>query len=214
MVRTNATFVLPQSAHTRFFSIEYNDCPDPETAKSLWNQYLVGFETKAWDPAPWQVFRQATSYPGEYSEFQENFLFFHDRALYMSLSLVNGRVHDKEEFARRQAANLDWVETGFDYYREHVNTIFLFVHDAPPGVEANEEFFHDLLDLIRHDFRRVKFVLVHRDIQWGVEEKFDNIRNLDVVSIVGPILPPLRLRVEDGYPVALDDNWMDDGDVP
>jgi hypothetical protein len=190
--------------------IDYNDCPTPDTALTLWKSYLLDYETKFWDMPPWEIMREGDT-NATYQEFSENFLFAHGQAAFVSIDLVNGDFFDAVEYQRRQEADLAWVDTAYEYYGKVVSTIVIFAHDGPPGVSQNAQFYIDLFSRIKNTYSDMDFVLVYRgESSFGLTEKYQGMQNLDVISVLGPIWPPLRMTIDftqQPRKITLSDSW-------
>lgn len=90
---------------------EYNDCPDPEAALTLWEDTLLDFETSNPDwQLPFTVSRQEPDY-------SENFAFLHENILFVGINLVGGTIHDADEWEARQAADLAWIDANVEANR-------------------------------------------------------------------------------------------------
>lgn len=177
---------------------------------TLWKDYLLDYETKHWELPPWEIIRQGDSSVA-YQAYSENFLFTYGQAAFVSINLGSGEVYSETESQQRHDANLVWIDSAYDFYSKQVSTIFILADDGPPGVSQNTQFYVELLALIESDYKDVEFVLVHRgSSSWGYTEKYGGINNLDVVEVLGPIWPPLRMTVDFGQTkprITLEDSW-------
>src|SRR3954471_23361888 len=100
---------------------EYNDCINPDEAWSYWVKHLMRFDQR-W-PTRFRVFRQL--------EREENFAFVHNGVLFVSIFLVSGRVHDKEEWNRRHEQDMRWIETTLQIFKDRVSSAVIFSHALP-----------------------------------------------------------------------------------
>ena len=90
---------------------EYNDCPDPAAALTLWHDTLLDFETSNSDwQLPFTLSRQEPDYP-------ENFAFLYENILFVGINLVGGTIHDADEWAARLAADLAWIDSNVEANR-------------------------------------------------------------------------------------------------
>lgn len=200
MLNRESAWVLP-CKQSNLFSFDFlrsqdaNNCPNQDQANKLWQKNLVGFETKYWENPTWEIYRQG-DLSKDYKNYDENFLFAHKQAAFAAIDLVGGQNEEKNVETRLQA-NLVWVETAYKYYRNKVNTIFIFANDAPPGSnQNNQDFYNDLFDDIQQLYSDMNFVLVHgSDSSQGFAENYNGIDNLDVASVRDQAWPPLRMTV-------------------
>jgi hypothetical protein len=169
---------------------EYNDCPDPEQALSFWYEYLLSYDTKYWSAPSYQVSRQEPNFP-------ENFSFVLKRILFVGINLVGGAVHDQQEWATRQAADLEWIDTQFNSRRSEFDVLVIFAH-ADPSISTNAPFFQPLFDRIRFEYN-IATVLIHRNLgieSFGAQENFDGIQDFVVLVAEGGIWPPMRVEID------------------
>lgn len=173
---------------------DYNDCLDPEEAYSYWHKYLLEYETKHWESPPlWTVERQAPDYP-------ENFAFFYDRVLFVGINLVGGITHDETEWYERQKADLAWIDSNYYKYKEEgkMEAMVLFAH-ADPDIASNRDFYEPFQSNVEKSYRDIQVVLVHRNIgveTWSYERSFNDIPNLQVVTVEGSTWPPLKAEID------------------
>jgi hypothetical protein len=178
----------------------------------LWKEYLLGFETRHWASPSWDIVRQGGG-SGEDETYRENFRFAQGPAAFVSINLGNGDVNIFSELQPRLEANLVWIDAAYNFYRDSpiVSTIFILADDGPPGSLSNKSFFQDLLGRIGSNYTDIDFVYVHRGAsEWGQTEAYQGIKNLDVIEVLGPIWPPLRMTVSfeaDKRIIKLDDSW-------
>jgi hypothetical protein len=193
---------------------DVNNCLDQTKAVKLWQQYLVGFETKHWESPPWEIFRQG-NLSKDYRDYLQNFLFVHGQAAFVAIDLAGGETEDRMAATRLQA-NLVWVETAYKFVKDKVDTIFIFAHDAPPGSNKNnQDFYKELFDVIKQQYSDMNFVLVHHsDSGQGFSEKYNGVDNLDVASVLGSTWPPLRMTLDFSGPersitIETSNKWWD-----
>jgi hypothetical protein len=173
------------------------NCPDHSSARTYWKSYLVDFEATYFSSRPWEVFRQG-ELSSKYSDFNENFMFSHSQVAFVSIDIVGGSNENRKDIEDRQKAALSWVETAYEYYRNTVDTIFVFAHSGPSEYSNQNDpnnFYSSLFDHISKS--DLSYVLVyHSSSSWGFSERYNNIENLDVVEVEGPIWPPLRMTID------------------
>jgi hypothetical protein len=174
----------------RFYYL--TDCDDPVEALSFWDNHLIDFERKHWAAPEWEIFRPE-------DDVKENFVFSHKRVVFASINLVGGTVHDEDEFIGRNEANLDMIDDIYRDYRRDASIVIIFAHAAPPGESFNKDFYDTLFQSIENRYTQMRFVIIHRngiDQMYGIEKKYKGIENLDVISVLGPIWPPLQITVD------------------
>jgi hypothetical protein len=188
-----------------FGDSEYNGCTDASTAKATWKTYLEGFETKHFASPPWQIFHQG-DLSAEYKDYSENFLFAHGKVAFMSINLLSDSLYDANNQTQQLVANLDWIDTAYNYFRKQVKTIVIFAHDVP--MTYHQAFFTELFARMQYTYTDMNFVYVHRaENNGGLSAKYNGIKNLDAVGILGSLWPPLRLVVADGRVKSIDSQW-------
>lgn len=121
---------------------------------------------------------------------------------FCSLSVPGGDINSNDqEFMLREDANFAWLHASYQFYRNTVDVLFILVNDALPGTNVvNRLFYELLLDKIKNDYTDMNFIIVHRNtggdtIHW-IRNEYDNIPNLSVLSVLGPVWPPLQVTIE------------------
>ena len=175
----------------------------------LWKQYLMSYEFQYWERPDWTVWRQGGSNT-------ENFVFEYRGVVFAGINLVAGVVHDQDEFEDRLGSNLEWIDLLYRDFRRDSNMFVIFAHAEPPGKGLNAMFYTTLFDRIQSEYDRMRFVLVHRNgitQEYGMEKNYNDIPNLDVISVLGPVWPPLEITIdtrqapEDAVSINTDD-WL------
>ena len=184
---------------------EYNDCPDPTAALDLWYSTLLEYETKYWAPADFPVSRQSPDYP-------ENFAFLHENILFVGINLVGGTIHDANEWAARQAADLAWIDENFDANRSQIDLLVLFAH-ADPDIQSSAPFYDPFAIRVRDDYN-VPTILIHRNLgieSSGFEPNFQGIDGFIVLVVEGSIWPPMKIELNAAGLFNFDQStWYDD----
>lgn len=163
---------------------EWNDCRDPDAAWGLWEGHFRRFDER------WShrlgVFRQL--------EREENFSFTRNGVLLIGLNLVGGRVHDRDEWRRRQAENLDWVCRNLRRFGRESSALVVFGHAGPSA--SHNDFF---TGFVQEAARFEKPVLyLHGDgHRWVYDRPFAAKNVLRVQVDQGGIAPPLLVTVTD-----------------
>lgn len=152
----------------------------------------MGYETKHWD-SKWLVDRQEPNNP-------ENFAFSMHNISFVGINLVAGNVYDEEEWAARHRANIDWIQLQYDLHEQDgtADVMVIFGH-ASPDNSQNQAFFTELLDLIEGFYTEMHFVYAHRNSPTqatGFQERYDGIGNLDVITVLGSVWPPVQATIE------------------
>jgi len=184
---------------------EYNDCPNATEAMGYWKQHMLGFETKYWPRPSWEIRRQAP-------EYSENFAFLQRDILFIGLNLPGGIVHDRDEWYDRHEANLEWINATATNYTENYTTMVVLAH-ADPTIEINDYFFQGFYSLVETNGDK-RVIFVHRNLgvdNWKREHGYNEISNLDVVTVEGSVWPPLWMQIDpmhDYY--GIDQSWWYD----
>lgn len=209
---------------------EYNDCPDPAAAMTLWKTHLLDYAASGSSNSnpSWTVSHQGDGLV-EYQAYQENFWLAPEpqaEVAVLSINLGDSSSNNNNEVELRHAANLVWIDTAYEMVRGSgvaAPSLFVFVNDGPPGATAtNAAFYSTLLQRISLTYQDVQFVLVHKSSSTssseGHQQEFQGIANLDVVSVLGSIWPPLRMTVEfdkdNKRVISLDDGWIEESAQP
>lgn len=183
------------------------DCSDPEQAMELWKNNLVGYETRYWEEPDWDLWRQGQGH-------EENFAFDYMDAAFASINLVDEEEEESPEqgddiiasefefeyeLDERLQANLDWIDDLYKDYKKRANVFFIFCNAGPKSDGPNKLFFDALFEQIETRYAQMRFVLVHQNgsqpERYGIEKNYNEIENLDVISVLGPIWPPLEITV-------------------
>ena len=151
---------------------------------------MVDYESSRWTlPYDTQV-RQT-------DELEENFAFVYRQVMFVGLNLVSGNVYDQDVWDSRLAMDLEWVERAYDAYHNVTRAMVLFSHSSPDN-SLNAAFFDPLLLNISSAWTDLEFVVMHRNNPGQVMEQtleYAGIANLQVVSVLGSVWPPLRATV-------------------
>jgi hypothetical protein len=188
------------------------DCPVPELALDYWYKYNLNFETRFWPASTqWNVERQLPFYP-------ENFAYTHRGVLFVGISLVGGRIHDEEEWADRQRADLTWIT--FQYNQNVATTrgitTMVVLANADPSIEENDFFFNQFLPNVQNLYTETQVLYIHRNQgtrPWQLEPQFGGVANLMVVNVEGSVWPPMLVEIEEDTGTGVfdqDSAWYDD----
>lgn len=150
----------------------------------------MDFETKNpnWD-LPFSVSRQEPDY-------EENFAFLHENILFLGINLVGGTIHDEDEWAARQAADLAWIDENVEANRGQMYWMVLFAH-ADPDIQSSEPFYTPFIERVRDSYG-VPVLLIHRNLgieSSGFEPNFQGVDGLVVLVVEGSIWPPMKIEL-------------------
>ncbi|QXD25245.1 hypothetical protein F7C95_04915 [Opitutia bacterium ISCC 51] len=192
--------ILKTSTHPVFIipgDNEWNDCTNPTEAWKLWESNFMRFEEN------WTHDLDAAHQP----ERDENFAFIRDGVLFLGINLVNGKVHDWEEWESRIEDDRRWLEIQFKEHSDEAFAAVIFAH-ANPGSRLNNEFvykkqaFRPLIEYLDQttstDFTK-PILFIHGDgHKWIADLPFPNAGNrigriqLTQGGLEAPLLVELR----------------------
>jgi hypothetical protein len=151
---------------------------------------LVDYESSRWTLPYDTEIRQTDS-------LVENFAFVYRQVIFVGLNLVSGNVYDQDVWDARLALDLAWVESAYDAYHNVTRAMVLFSHSSPDN-SLNTAFFEPLLQNVSSSWTDLEFVVMHRNNPGQLMEhtvEYAGIANLQVVSVLGSVWPPLRATV-------------------
>lgn len=163
---------------------EWNDCQDPEAAWELWTRYFMRFHDRWRDSFP--VAHQP--------DREENFAFLRGGVLFLGINLVGGRVHDAEEWQRRHAMNVTWVEENIRQHGHEASSMVVFAH-AKPG--KNHADFVDGFTAAAERFGKPVLFLHGDGHRWIHDRPFVAQNILRVQVDQGSLAPPILVTVTD-----------------
>ena len=161
---------------------EWNDCDDPAQAWQFWHHYFMRFD-QHWHHR-FNLYRQL--------EREENFSFVQNGALFIGMNLVGGRVHDRVEWKKRHADDLDWVRRNVARFGEQVSSLIIFGHAQP---NAKHDDFFKLFMKNAKAFAKPILYLHGDGHRWIYDRPFDAKNILRVQVDQGGIAPPLKITV-------------------
>lgn len=163
---------------------EYNDCLNPAEGWKFWNKHFLRFEQR-W-PHTLRVFRQL--------EREENFAFPHGGVLFVGLNLVGGRVHDKAEWKRRHAEDLDWLRRNIQTFGDASSSLVVFGHALPTPL--HDDFFRPFIEEAGRFDKPVLYL--HGDGHRWIHDRPFSAKNILRVQVdQGGIAPPIKVTVND-----------------
>lgn len=162
---------------------EWNDCTDPAEAWPFWETYFMRFDERWKHKIP--VRRQKKNRP-------ENFAFTRNGVLFVGINLVGGRVHDKEEWAKRHQQNVRWVRRALKESGANVGSLVLFGHANPN--EKHDDFFKPFITTAK-EFKKPILYLHGDGHRWIHDRPFAAKNILRVQVDQGGIAPPLTVTV-------------------
>jgi hypothetical protein len=149
---------------------EWNDCADPDESWMLWTNYFARFDEQQWSNR--NVLRQ--------SERDENFSWTEEGVLLIGLNLVDGIVHDSNEWATRFNHDADWVEKHFSSAQESVYAAIVFGHSNLPPAGENETFFTRFREAVKEFGRPVLYLHANGHV-WIHDQPWpENITRVEV----------------------------------
>src|SRR6266850_7583334 len=164
---------------------EYNDCLNVDEAWGWWVKHLMRFDQR-W-PHRFRVFRQL--------EREENFAFVHNHVLFVSIFLVSGRVHDKEEWRRRHDQDMQWVAQTMHIFRDQVSSAVIFSHAFPTAALHQDSY--ERLSNEGKAFAKPVLYLQGDGHKWIYDHPFKAPNMLRVQVDMGAIAPPITVRITD-----------------
>ena len=174
---------------------EWNDRPDPDVGWALWSKYLLGLEENF--QAGWETVRQ--------SERPENFAFVAQGVLIIGINLPAGRVHDKEEWARRFRENIAWIETQFAKHKVKVSASVVCAQANPVGQgkitdAVNNRFstFTKPFGELAASFKKPVLFLHADGHKWTVDKPWKAVSNITRIQVdrLEPNFPPVQITVD------------------
>lgn len=136
---------------------EYNDLDDPALGLQFWKKHFLHFDKQfRYEPA---IQRQEVR--------PENFAWISKGALLIGVSLPGGRVHDKEEWARRMQDDADWLKHCMRKWRNSVHAAVVMAQATPT---ADHDLFFRQLSSHCKEFDRPVLYLHADGHVWQVEK--------------------------------------------
>ncbi len=169
------TFIVPGDN-------EWNDCPDPLAAWSLWTEYFMNFDKNwAYDP---KVERQEGA--------KENIAWVTQDVLMIGINLVGGRVHNQIEWDRMMSKAADWIDVQLKNKKESVKAAVIFAQANPK--KKHQPFMNKFLQSVKAFQKPILFL--HGDGHRWLYDSPWQVPNLVRVQIdQGRIALPLEITV-------------------
>lgn len=162
---------------------EWNDCPRPDPAWKLWENYFLRLDQN-WK-SDLRTFRSM--------DREENFSIFSEGTLFIGVNLVGGRVQDAEEWRQRHRQNVNWVQSNLKRFGEECRAVVVFGHALPTARHL------DFFGPFTEDIARLgkPTVYIHGDgHRWIQDQPFPNAPNLTRIQVdQGGIAPPLKITI-------------------
>ena len=117
---------------------EWNDLVNPDIGWQLWRKHFEGFHRNF--EGTHDTVTQAAQ-PG-------NFAFVQNNVLIIGLSIVGGNVHDQDEWTRRHANNLAWVNECLDFFGDEVRAVVVCAQANPYNKENHGDFFDPFVERV------------------------------------------------------------------
>ncbi|GAX23643.1 hypothetical protein FisN_12Hh216 [Fistulifera solaris] len=169
---------------------EYGECSDPASALDEWRTNLVGYESEHWESPPYQVSR---------SERNPE-LFAIEMGNTVVLSLNVGQVQadgDDREASRVSNESLRWIAALYEQNWEvQRNFILLSSQIFPGNDDQSTRFFENLLaEIPTYDLIQFYWIQVGDEQNLDILSQYDDIENLDVITVVNQPWPLLRVVI-------------------
>ena len=174
---------------------EWNDRPDPEMGWKHWTRHLGNLENNF--KVKWKTERQKIR--------PENFSFVRKGVLFIGINLVGGRIHDKEEWARRFNENNDWIEMQFMTHRQLVSAAVVCCQANPISkskgkMDAKKPFtpFYNRFGKLGAKFAKPVLFLHADGHQWIVDQPWENAPNITRIQLdrVNASFPPAQFTIK------------------
>lgn len=174
---------------------EWNDRPDPDLGWDLWCKHLLALEKNF--KTEWQNVRQ--------HERPENFAFVANSVLVIGINLPGGRIHDKEEWARRFRENVSWIKAQFAKHQSEVSAAVVCAQANPIGgsgvaAVANNRFssFTKPFGKLAANFGKPVLFLHADGHKWIVDKPWKDAPNITRVQIdrLEPNFPPVQITID------------------
>lgn len=174
---------------------EWNDRPDPDVGWDLWSKHLLGLEKNF--KAGWATARQQAR--------PENFAFVASGVLVIGINLPGGRVHDKEEWARRFRENNAWIRTQFVKHKTNVGAAVICAQANPIGqgrvtAALSKRFssFTKPFGSLAMAFEKPVLFLHADGHKWTVDNPWKGAKNITRVQVdrIEPKFPPVQITVD------------------
>jgi hypothetical protein len=163
---------------------EWNDCTDPAPSWTYWEKYFSRFDQK-WQHQ-FKTFRQL--------EREENFSFVQNEVLFIGLNIVGGRVHDKKEWKRRLAQDVQWVRSNLNRSGPTVKSLVLFGHAKPN--KTHDDFFDEFNNDAEEFGKPVLYL--HGDGHVWIRDRPFKAKNIERIQVdQGGKASPLIVKVTD-----------------
>jgi hypothetical protein len=195
---TNASFIMALSSKPVFMLLgdnEWNDCPNHQEALDFWHEEFDGFLDDKWSTA------RARFNVASQPERIENVYFIHNKALFIGLNIVGGRVHNQTEWEERLNNNFIWTR---NLIQTHVmdapdaNVVVMMAH-ATPQVE-HSFFFNPMWDYIEDELSNtVPILYLNGDShRWNHEPDFLSQKSWLRITVEGEARAPILKVFVDG----------------
>ena len=187
---------------------ETNGCSNPNDALDEWRDALVDYHQQFWPRPPW------TFWDDNWAGYPDAWVFDTNRIALCGLHLTAG---SETNTGRRPStqASLEWIETNYEFYRRNYRKMFILANAAVTD-PVHAEFFATLFRRLREDYASMDFVWVQPAVGGNgtvstpaYERAYQGIANLDVISVVPSIWPPMRIQVFSNNDIVIEqDQWF------
>jgi len=167
---------------------EWNDCKSPKMAWEFWIKHFMHFDMH------WENPFSITRHPDR----GELFAFLYNRVLFLGVTVVGGKVHDRLEWSQRHADCSKWINSNLEKYNGKFQRLVIFGHATPTS--KHEDFFDKLSNSAEKIDTPVLYI--HGDgHRWIQDYPFESMQVMRVQVAQGGIAPPVRVSITDNLEI-------------
>jgi len=181
---------------------EWNDCPNHQQALGFWHDAFDNFSSKYWNHD-----FDITSQPGRI----ENMYFVHNKALFITLNIVGGRVVNATEWNDRLRNNFLWTRQLIEKHvrggQADANVVIIMAHAT--NSPNHRPFFHGMRDYIEDDLNNaIPILYLNGDVHsWNEQDNYFDQENWKRITVQGNAeQKPLKVTVDASDGVATVDD--------
>jgi hypothetical protein len=195
---SNASVIMARSSKPVFVLLgdnEWNDCPNHQEALYFWHEEFDEFLDDKWTAA--RAMFNVTSQWGRI----ENVYFIRNKALFIGLNIVGGRVHNETEWEERLNNNFNWTRNLIQTHvvdAQDANVVVLMAHAAPR--DNHRLFFDPMRDYIEDELgNNVPILYLNGDSHmWEYEPDFRSQESWLRITVEGMSRAPILKVFVDG----------------
>ena len=163
---------------------EWNDCKNPKMAWGFWSKYFMHFDLH------WKNSFSITRHPNR----EELFAFLYNGVLFIGVTVVGGKVHDRLEWSQRHADCSKWINSHLEKYNGQFQRLVIFGHATPTS--KHDDFFNTLDKSADRIGKPVLYI--HGDgHRWIQDYPFESTQVMRVQVDQGGFAPPVRVSITD-----------------